>query len=171
MAESGVQDSSRGQVPINFCNIEDLLAVGATPEQARGLLGLREEYGSLTPELFEASEIPVEVGMLADHLNFWPKAPAGQPSSPDKLAGSDHEDEFHTRSEAATFCSSPPKMGATRNEEPPNKHSPYPFDVYPPPGSETEGRGSGKTRPPPSQGRRPPQRGQRRDQHRGRSPG
>ena len=171
MTESGVQDSSRRQVPINFCNMEDLLAVGATPDQARGLLGLREEYGSLTPELFEASEIPVEVKMLADHLNFWPKAPAGQPSSPDKLAGSDHEDEFHTRSEAATFCSSTPKMGATRNEEPPNKHSPYPFDVYPPPGSETEGRGSGKTRPPPSQGRRPPPRGQRRDQHRGRIPG
>ena len=92
MTEASVQDSTRGQVPIHFCNMEDLLAVGATPEQARGLLGLREEYGSLTPELFEASEIPLEVGMLADHFNFWPKAPAGQPSSPDKLAMSDHEE-------------------------------------------------------------------------------
>ena len=62
-------------------------------------------------------------------------------------------------------------MGATRNEEPPKKNSPYSFDVYPPPGSETEGQRSGKTRAPPSQGRRPPQRGQQRDQHRGRRPG
>ena len=167
MTESGVQDSSRRRVPINFCNMEDLLEVGATPEQARGLLGLREEYGSLTPELFDASGIPGEFAMLADHLNFCPKA--GQPKSPDKTTVSEHEDEFHTRSEAATFCSSTPKMGVTGDEDPLKKGSMYPFDVYPPP--EMEGRGSGKTRPPSSQGRRPPQRGHRRDQRRGRSPG
>ena len=140
MADTGVSDTqARVQIPVNYCSLEDLLAVGATPDQARDLLGLREEYGSLTPELFEASDVSGGVGNLADRLNFWLRASVIQPSTPCRSTAPDHEEEFHTRSEAATFCSSTPKAEATLEEEPPMQRSPYPYDVYPPPAPEIAG--------------------------------
>ena len=91
MMETGVPDTQeRVKIPVNYCDLEDLLAVGATPQQARDLLGLRSEYGSLTPELFEASDIPGEEG-LADRLDFCPRVALGKPSTPSKYIASDHD--------------------------------------------------------------------------------
>lgn len=112
------------KVPINHCSYEDLVAIpGATPAELGCLLGLRAQYGEVTPELFEASPLYVEVKDLQGSLDFRPKGAAGE--SPIR------QGRFRTLSETGDFCSTPAE--APRGARDKGLGAPaYPHNRYPP---------------------------------------